>query len=113
MSCWSRTATGTAPGWNWEVAGAPAGGNWGLERARVPQMWNLVSALETRGVNNVSTWILDSDFPAHEDVPFEGVHGPAGPGTEDHEPLLLHCSVSHDVSNPALRNDCEGVSPRR
>ena len=75
---------GTASGWNWDVAGAPAGGNWGLERARVPQMWNLVSALETRGVNNVSTWILDSDFPAHEDVPFQGVHGPTGPGTNDH-----------------------------
>ncbi len=77
-------STGTAPGWNWDVASAPSGGNWGLERARVPQMWNLVSALETRGVNNVSTWILDVDFPTHEDVPFQGVHGPTGPGTNDH-----------------------------
>jgi hypothetical protein len=77
-------AGGLASGWSWDVASSPAGGNWGLERGRVPQMWNLNSALETRGFEYVETLIFDVDFPAHEDVQFTAMLGPVPLGEYDH-----------------------------
>ena len=70
--------------WRWDQAGVAAGGNWGLEKAHVPQMWNLLSALYSKGVGNVPTCIIDVDFPFHPDVLFVRQLGPKGPGTNDH-----------------------------
>jgi uncharacterized protein YjbI with pentapeptide repeats len=75
---------GAASTWRWDQAGVVAGGNWGLEKARVPQMWNLVSALHLKGVAHVPTCILDVEFLPHADLSFVSQLGPSGPGTNDH-----------------------------
>jgi hypothetical protein len=55
--------------WNNGLFGA-TGGNWGWEQARVPQMWNVKTALEKRGVSPVPTCILDVNFAVHQDLRF-------------------------------------------
>ncbi|HKX61508.1 MAG TPA: S8 family serine peptidase, partial [Verrucomicrobiae bacterium] len=75
----------TQPDWKWDNAGTWAGGNWGLEFARVPQMWNLKSALEKKGAGRVPTCVIDVYFnPAHVDLSFQYMLGSPPLATNDH-----------------------------
>lgn len=59
--------------WSWEFG--PAGGNWGMEMCRMPQMWNLNSAIAKRGDPTILTGIVDAGFDEHNDLAFRRVYG--------------------------------------
>lgn len=100
--------TGAAADWLWDMAGVSSGGNWGLEYARVPQMWNLLGALNAKGTARVPTCIIDVYFdPTHEDLSFTSLIGSP--------PVQVHDHGNHVAgiagATFANRKGIDGVNP--
>ncbi|MCK5406010.1 MAG: hypothetical protein KAJ37_01090, partial [Candidatus Krumholzibacteria bacterium] len=53
--------------WLWEST--PAGGNWGIELIRVPQLWNINTAVDKNG-NRVQVGVIDYGFANHRDLDY-------------------------------------------
>ncbi len=67
--------------WLWEST--PAGGNWGIELVRVPQLWNINSAVAKSG-QRVPVGVLDYGFPLHRDLDYFPVEA----GDADHGAMV-------------------------
>ena len=100
--------TGTESSWKWDEAGLEAGGNWGLEYARVPQMWNVLEALEKNNAPRIPTCIIDNYFPAaHPDLAFVHLLGSPPLAVADHGPHVAGIVAAIHGNNVGL----DGVNP--
>jgi len=97
-----NSADSPAPGWTWESE--PAGGNWGMEMCRMPQMWNLNSAIAKRGNPTTLTGIFDGGFGLHNDLAF---HRVMGRGSHEHGTHVAG-TIAAGFNN---KRGVDGVSP--
>jgi subtilisin family serine protease len=103
---------GSATGWTWETQ-VPQGGNWGLELCRVPQLWNLMEAVEKerwragdRSYDFVPTGVIDIGFAAgHEDLSLVSWSGAMG---ENHHGTHVAGIVGADFDDGV---GIDGVNP--
>ncbi len=97
-------------GWTWESQ--PSGGNWGMELSRVPQMWNLNSALAKLG-RSTTTAVLDADFDLeHADLALTEVASEANPALADESGRQHGTHVSGTVAARVGNSaGVDGVNP--